>query len=160
MPRGRRTFAKWREKRPRVSPSRAKSTSVKAAAKSLERKCAHYRCNSPHDDAALAGLQHGRKNMRTWPSSGSGTMCGGPHESRASIWISRIAATWRIMPAELRPQKHRIPTTIPTLESSTRRARKRIGSRPKLSAPGEYRPSLPCGGLPQLSVGTFLRCLV
>jgi bifunctional non-homologous end joining protein LigD len=117
-------FRKMEGEAPRVSPSRAKSTSVKAAAKKPRTKMPLIVvANSPHEDAALAGLERWKKKHEEVAKLlAVDDVLVDRMRGRSSIW-TRIRVNLRNIPEELRPpQETPDPDDDPTRRSSTGRA--------------------------------------
>jgi DNA ligase D-like protein (predicted polymerase) len=120
-------FRKMEGEAPRVSPSRAKSTSVKAAAKKPRTKMPLIIvANSPHEDAALAGLERWkRKYENVAKLLAVDDVLVDRMRGRSSIW-TRIRVNLRNIPEELRPpQETPDPDDDPTRRFSTGRAAKK-----------------------------------
>jgi bifunctional non-homologous end joining protein LigD len=120
-------FRKMEGEAPRVSPSRAKSTSVKAAAKKPRTKMPLIVvANSPHEDAALAGLERWKKKHEEVAKLlAVDDVLVDRMRGRSSIW-TRIRVNLRNIPEELRPpQETPDPDDDPTRRSSTGRAPKK-----------------------------------
>jgi DNA ligase D-like protein (predicted polymerase) len=120
-------FRKMEGEAPRVSPSRAKSTSVKAAAKRPRTKMPLIVvANSPHEDAALAGLERWKKKYEEVARLlAVDDVLVDRMRGRSSIW-TRIRVNLRNIPEELRPpQETPDPDDDPTRRSSTGRAAKK-----------------------------------
>jgi bifunctional non-homologous end joining protein LigD len=117
-------FRKMEGEGPRVSPSRAKSTSVKAAAKKPRTKMPLIVvANSPHEDAALAGLERWKKKHEEVAKLlAVDDVLVDRMRGRSSIW-TRVRVNLRNIPEELRPpQETPDPDDDPTRRSSTGRA--------------------------------------
>jgi hypothetical protein len=117
-------FRKMEGEAPRVSPSRAKSTSVKAAAKKPRTKMPLIVvANSPHEDAALAGLERWKKKHEEVAKLlAVDDVLVDRMRGRSSIW-TRVRVNLRNIPEELRPpQETPDPDDDPTRRSSTGRA--------------------------------------
>jgi DNA ligase D-like protein (predicted polymerase) len=97
-------FRKMEGEAPRVSPSRAKSTSVKAAAKKPRTKMPLIVvANSPHEDAALAGLERWKKkNAKVAKLLAVDDVLVDRMRGRSSTW-TRIRVNLRNIPEDLRP---------------------------------------------------------
>ena len=120
-------FRKMEGEAPRVSPSRAKSTSVKAATKKPRTKMPLIVvANSPHEDAALAGLERWKKKHEEVAKLlAVDDVLVDRMRGRSSIW-TRIRVNLRNIPEELRPpQETPDPDDDPTRRSSTGRAAKK-----------------------------------
>jgi len=120
-------FRKMEGEAPRVSPSRAKSTSVKAATKKPRTKMPLIVvANSPHEDAALAGLERWKnKHEEVAKLLAVDDVLVDRMRGRSSIW-TRIRVNLRNIPEELRPpQETPDPDDDPTRRSSTGRAAKK-----------------------------------
>jgi bifunctional non-homologous end joining protein LigD len=120
-------FRKMEGEGPRVSPSRAKSTSVKAAAKKPRTKMPLIVvANSPHEDAALAGLERWKKKHEEVAKLlAVDDVLVDRMRGRSSIW-TRVRVNLRNIPEELRPpQETPDPDDDPTRQSSTGRAAKK-----------------------------------
>jgi bifunctional non-homologous end joining protein LigD len=120
-------FRKMEGEAPRVSPSRAKSTSVKAAAKKPRTKMPLIVvANSPHEDAALAGLERWKKKHEEVAKLlAVDDVLVDRMRGRSSIW-TRVRINLRNIPEELRPpQETPDPDDDPTRQSSTGRAAKK-----------------------------------
>jgi bifunctional non-homologous end joining protein LigD len=120
-------FRKMEGEAPRVSPSRAKSTSAKAAAKTPRTKMPLLVvANSPHEDAALAGLERWKKKYEDVAKLlAVDDVLVDRMRGRSSIW-TRIRVNLRNIPEELRPpQETPDPDEDPTRRSSTGRAAKK-----------------------------------
>jgi DNA ligase D-like protein (predicted polymerase) len=120
-------FRKMEGEAPRVSPSRAKSTSVKAAAKRPRTKMPLIVvANSPHEDAALAGLERWKKKYEEVARLlAVDDVLVDRMRGRSSNW-TRIRVNLRNIPEELRPpQETPDPDDDPTRRSSTGRAAKK-----------------------------------
>jgi DNA ligase D-like protein (predicted polymerase) len=117
-------FRKMEGEAPRVSPSRAKSTSVKAAAKKPRTKMPLIVvANSPHEEAALAGLKRWKKKHEEVAKLlAVDDVLVDRMRGRSSIW-TRVRVNLRNIPEELRPpQETPDPDDDPTRRSSTGRA--------------------------------------
>jgi bifunctional non-homologous end joining protein LigD len=120
-------FRKMEGEAPRVSPSRAKSTPVKAAAQKPRTKMPLIVvANSPHEDAALAGLERWKKKHEEVAQLlAVDDVLVDRMRGRSSIW-TRIRVNLRNIPEELRPpQETPDPDDDPTRQSSTGRAAKK-----------------------------------
>jgi DNA ligase D-like protein (predicted polymerase) len=120
-------FRKMEGEAPRVSPSRAKSTSVKAAAKKPRTKMPLIIvANSPHEDAALAGLERWKRKYEDVAKLlAVDDVLVDRMRGRSSIW-TRIRVNLRNIPEELRPpQETPDPDDDPTRRFSTGRAAKK-----------------------------------
>jgi bifunctional non-homologous end joining protein LigD len=120
-------FRKMEGEAPRVSPSRAKSTSAKAAAKKPRTKMPLLVvANSPHEDAALAGLERWKKKYEDVAKLlAVDDVLVDRMRGRSSVW-TRIRVNLRNIPEELRPpQETPDPDDDPTRRSSTGRAAKK-----------------------------------
>jgi DNA ligase D-like protein (predicted polymerase) len=120
-------FRKMEGEAPRVSPSRAKSPSVKATAKKSRTKMPLIVvANSPHQDAALAGLERWKKKYEEVAKLlAVDDVLVDRMRGRSSIW-TRIRVNLRNIPEELRPpQETPDPDDDPTRRSSTERAPKK-----------------------------------
>ena len=120
-------FRKMEGEAPRVSPSRAKSPSVKAIAKKPRTKMPLIVvANSPHEDAALAGLERWKKKYEEVAKLlAVDDVLVDRMRGRSSIW-TRIRVNLRNIPEELRPpQETPDPDDDPTRRSSTGRAPKK-----------------------------------
>jgi bifunctional non-homologous end joining protein LigD len=126
-------FRKMEGEAPRVSPSRAKSSSVKAAAKKPRTKMPLIVvANSPHEDAALAGLERWKKKYdEVAKLLAVDDVLVDRMRGRSSIW-TRIRVNLRHVPEELRPpQETPDPDDDPTRRSLSERASKKIGNTPE-----------------------------
>jgi DNA ligase D-like protein (predicted polymerase) len=126
-------FRKMEGEAPRVSPSRAKSSSVKAAAKKPRTKMPLIVvANSPHEDAALAGLERWKKKYdEVAKLLAVDDVLVDRMRGRSSIW-TRIRVNLRHVPEELRPpQETPDPDDDPTRRFLSERASKKIGSTPE-----------------------------
>jgi bifunctional non-homologous end joining protein LigD len=120
-------FRKMEGEAPRVSPSRAKSTSVKAAAKKPRTKMPLIIvANSPHEDAALAGLERWKRKYEDVAKLlAVDDVLVDRMRGRSSIW-TRIRVNLRNISEELRPpQETPDPDDDPTRRFSTGRAAKK-----------------------------------
>ena len=120
-------FRKMEGEAPRVSPSRAKSPSVKATPKKPRTKMPLIVvANSPHEDAALAGLERWKKKYEEAAKLlAVDDVLVDRMRGRSSIW-TRIRINLRHVPEELRPpQETPDPDDDPTRRSSTERAPKK-----------------------------------
>jgi bifunctional non-homologous end joining protein LigD len=120
-------FRKMEGEAPRVSPSRAKSPSVKATAKKPRTKMPLLVvANSPHEDAALAGLERWKKKYAEVAKLlAVDDVLVDRMRGRSSIW-TRIRVNLRNIPEELRPpQETADPDDDPTRGYVTRRATKK-----------------------------------
>ncbi|MCU1247830.1 MAG: ATP-dependent ligase [Edaphobacter sp.] len=120
-------FRKVEGEGPRVSPSRAKSPSVKATAKKPRTKMPLLVvANSPHEDAALAGLERWKKKYAEVAKLlAVDDVLVDRMRGRSSIW-TRIRVNLRNIPEELRPpQETADPDDDPTRGYVTRRATKK-----------------------------------
>jgi bifunctional non-homologous end joining protein LigD len=120
-------FRKVEGEAPRVSPSRAKSPSVKATAKKPRTKMPLLVvANSPHEDAALAGLERWKKKYAEVAKLlAVDDVLVDRMRGRSSIW-TRIRVNLRNIPEELRPpQETADPDDDPTRGYVTRRATKK-----------------------------------
>jgi hypothetical protein len=121
-------FRKMEGEAPRVSPSRAKSTSVKTAAKKPRTKMPLIVvANSPREDEALAGLERWKKKYEDVAKLlAVDDVLVDRMRGRSSIW-TRIRVNLRNIPEELRPpQETPDPDDDPTRRSSTgQRAKKK-----------------------------------
>jgi bifunctional non-homologous end joining protein LigD len=97
-------FRKMEGEAPRVSPSRAKSSSVKATTKKTRTKMPLIVvANSPHEDAALAGLERWKKKYEEVAKLlALDDVLVDRMRGRSSIW-TRIRVNLRNIPEELRP---------------------------------------------------------
>jgi bifunctional non-homologous end joining protein LigD len=119
-------FRKMEGEAPRVSPSRAKSFSVKANAKKPRTKMPLIVvANSPHEDAALAGLERWKKKYEEVAKLlALDDVLVDRMRGRSSIW-TRIRVNLRHIPEELRPpQETPDPDDDPTRRYVTGRATK------------------------------------
>jgi DNA ligase D-like protein (predicted polymerase) len=120
-------FRKMEGEAPRVSPSRAKSSSTKATAKKPRTKMPLIVvANSPHQDQALAGLERWKKKYEEVAKLlAVDDVLVDRMRGRSSIW-TRIRVNLRNIPAELRPpQETPDPDDDPTRRYITRRATKK-----------------------------------
>jgi hypothetical protein len=120
-------FRKMEGEAPRVSPSRAKSSSIKTTAKKPRTKMPLIVvANSPHEDAALAGLERWRKKYEQAASHlAVDDVLVDRMRGRSSVWI-RIRVNLRNVPEELRPpQETPDPDDDPTRAYAIRRASKK-----------------------------------
>jgi bifunctional non-homologous end joining protein LigD len=120
-------FRKMDGEAPRVSPSRAKSSSVKAAAKRPRTKMPLIVvANSPHEDEALAGLERWkRKYEEVAKLLAVDDVLVDRMRGRSSIW-TRIRVNLRNIPEQLRPQQETPdPDDDPTRGYATGRASKK-----------------------------------
>jgi bifunctional non-homologous end joining protein LigD len=120
-------FRKMEGEAPRVSPSRAKSSSTKATAKKPRTKMPLIVvANSPHEDQALAGLERWKKKYEEVAKLlAVDDVLVDRMRGRSSIW-TRIRVNLRNIPAELRPpQETPDPDDDPTRRYITRRATKK-----------------------------------
>jgi bifunctional non-homologous end joining protein LigD len=114
-------FRKMEGEAPRVSPSRAKSPSVKANVKKPRTKMPLIViANSPHEDAALAGLERWKKKYEEVAKLlAVDDVLVDRMRGRSSIW-TRIRVNLRNIPEELRPpQETPDPDDDPTRRSPT-----------------------------------------
>jgi bifunctional non-homologous end joining protein LigD len=119
-------FRKMEGEAPRVSPSRAKSSSVKTAAKKPRTKMPLIVvANSPHEDAALAGLERWKKKYEEVAKLlAVDDVLVDRMRGRSSIW-TRIRVNLRHVPEELRPpQETPDPDDDPTRSSAGRASKK------------------------------------
>jgi hypothetical protein len=120
-------FRKMEGEAPRVSPSRAKSPSAKAAAKKPRTKMPLIVvANSPHEDAALSGLERWKKKYEDVAKLlAVDDVLVDRMRGRSSIW-TRIRVNLRHIPEELRPpQETPDPDDDPTREYRAERAPKK-----------------------------------
>jgi bifunctional non-homologous end joining protein LigD len=120
-------FRKMEGEAPRVSPSRAKSSSVKAAAKKPRTKMPLIVvANSPHEDEALAGLERWKKKYEEVARLlAVDDVLVDRMRGRSSIW-TRIRVNLRNIPEQLRPQQETPdPDDDPTRGYVTGRASKK-----------------------------------
>jgi bifunctional non-homologous end joining protein LigD len=120
-------FRKMEGEAPRVSPSRAKSSSTKTTAKKPRTKMPLIVvANSPHEDAALAGLERWKKkNEQAARHLAVDDVLVDRMRGKSSVWI-RIRVNLRNVPEELRPpQETPDPDDDPTRGYATRRASKK-----------------------------------
>ena len=120
-------FRKMEGEARRVSPSRAKSSSVKAIAKKPRTKMPLIViANSPHEDAALAGLERWkRKYEEVAKLLAVDDVLVDRMRGRSSIW-TRIRVNLRHVPEELRPPKETPdPDDDPTRSFFTKRVSKK-----------------------------------
>jgi bifunctional non-homologous end joining protein LigD len=120
-------FRKMEGEAPRVSPSRAKSSSVKAAAKKPRIKMPLIViANSPHEDEALAGLERWkRKYEEVAKLLAVDDVLVDRMRGRSSIW-TRIRVNLRNIPEHLRPpQETPDPDDDPTRGYATGRGSKK-----------------------------------
>jgi DNA ligase D-like protein (predicted polymerase) len=99
-------FRKMEGEAPRVSPSRAKSPSVKTTPKKPRTKMPLIVvANSPHEEAALAGLERWKKkHVEAAKLLAVDDVLVDRMRGRSSIW-TRIRVNLRHVPEELRPQQ-------------------------------------------------------
>ena len=120
-------FRKMEGEAPRVSPSRAKSPSIKSTAKKPRTKMPLIVvANSPHENEALAGLERWKKKYEEVAKLlAVDDVLVDRMRGRSSIW-TRIRVNLRNVPEELRPpQETPDPDDDPTRGYVTRRATKR-----------------------------------
>jgi DNA ligase D-like protein (predicted polymerase) len=120
-------FRKMEGEAPRVSPSRAKSPSVKGAAKKHRTKMPLIViANSPHEDAALAGLERWKKKYEEVAKLlALDDVLVDRMRGRYSIW-TRIRVNLRNVPEELRPpQETPDPDDDPTRRYVTEQTTKK-----------------------------------
>jgi DNA ligase D-like protein (predicted polymerase) len=126
-------FRKMEGEAPRVSPSRAKSPSAKAAAKKPRMKMPLIVvANSPHEDAALSGLERWKKKYEEAARLlAVDDVLVDRMRGRSSIW-TRIRVNLRHIPEELRPpQETPDPDDDPTREYRAERAPKKKAQAPQ-----------------------------
>jgi bifunctional non-homologous end joining protein LigD len=120
-------FRKMEGEAPRVSPSRARSSSTKTTAKKPRTKMPLIVvANSPHEDAALAGLERWKtKHERAARHLAVDDVLVDRMRGRSSTW-TRIRVNLRNVPEELRPpQETPDPDDDPTRGYPGRRASKK-----------------------------------
>ena len=120
-------FRKMEGEAPRVSPSRAKSPSVKATPKKSRAKMPLIVvANSPHEEAALAGLERWKKKYEEAAKFlAVDDVLVDRMRGRSSIW-TRIRVNLRHVPEELRPsQETPDPDDDPTRTFFTKRVSKK-----------------------------------
>jgi hypothetical protein len=120
-------FRKMEGEAPRVSPSRAKSSSAKSATKKPRTKMPLIVvANSPHEDAALSGLERWKKKHEDVAKLlAVDDVLVDRMRGRSSIW-TRIRVNLRHIPEELRPpQETPDPDDDPTREYRAERAPKK-----------------------------------
>ena len=120
-------FRKMEGEAPRVSPSRARSSSTKKTAKKPRTKMPLIVvANSPHEDAALAGLERWTKKYEQAARHlAVDDLLVDRMRGRSSTW-TRIRVNLRNVPEELRPpQETPDPDDDPTRGYVTRRATKK-----------------------------------
>jgi DNA ligase D-like protein (predicted polymerase) len=120
-------FRKMEGEAPRVSPSRAKSSSTKTAAKKPRTKMPLIViANSPHEDAALAGLERWKKKYEQAAGHlAVDDVLVDRMRGRSSTW-TRIRVNLRNVPEELRPlQEIPDPDDDPTRGYASRRTSKK-----------------------------------
>jgi DNA ligase D-like protein (predicted polymerase) len=120
-------FRKMEGEAPRVSPSRAKSSSTKTTAKKPRTKMPLLVvANSPHEDAALAGLERWKKKYEQAARHlAVDDVLVDRMRGRSSTW-TRIRINLRNVPEELRPpQETPDPDDDPTRAYAIRRASKK-----------------------------------
>ncbi len=120
-------FRKMEGEAPRVSPSRAKSPSVKAAPKKSRAKMPLIVvANSPHEEAALTGLERWKKKYEEVANLlAVDDVLVDRMRGRSSIW-TRIRVNLRHVPEELRPpQETPDPDDNPTRSFFTNRVSKK-----------------------------------
>jgi bifunctional non-homologous end joining protein LigD len=120
-------FRKMEGEAPRVSPSRAKSPSAKTTTKKPRTKMPLIViANSPHEDAALAGLERWKKKYQQAARHlAVDDVLIDRMRGRSSIW-TRIRVNLRNVPEEMRPpQEAPDPDDDPTRGYIARRASKK-----------------------------------
>jgi bifunctional non-homologous end joining protein LigD len=120
-------FRKMEGEAPRVSPSRAKSPSAKTTTKKPRTKMPLIVvANSPHEDAALAGLERWKKKYQQAARHlAVDDVLIDRMRGRSSIW-TRIRVNLRNVPEEMRPpQETPDPDDDPTRGYVARRASKK-----------------------------------
>jgi DNA ligase D-like protein (predicted polymerase) len=120
-------FRKMEGEAPRVAPSRARSSSTKTTAKKPRTKMPLIVvANSPHEDAALAGLERWKtKHEQAARHLAVDDVLVDRMRGRSSTW-TRIRVNLRNVPEELRPpQETPNPDDDPTRGYGTRRASKK-----------------------------------
>jgi bifunctional non-homologous end joining protein LigD len=121
-------FRKMEGEGPRVSPSRAKSSSVKTAAKKTRTKMPLIVvANSPHEDEALAGLERWKtRHEEVAKLLAVDDVLVDRMRGRSSIW-TRIRVNLRHVPEEIRPpQETPDPDDDPTRRSDERSPKKKM----------------------------------
>jgi DNA ligase D-like protein (predicted polymerase) len=121
-------FRKMEGEAPRVSPSRAKSSSVKANTKKPRTKMPLVVvANSPHEEAALAGLERWKKKHEEAAKLlAVDDVLVDRMRGRSSIW-TRIRVNLRHIPEELRPpQETPDPDDDPTRSFTGRAPKKKM----------------------------------
>jgi len=121
-------FRKMEGEAPRVSPSRAKSSSVKANTKKPRTKMPLIViANSPHEEAALAGLERWKKRHEEAAKLlAVDDVLVDRMRGRSSIW-TRIRVNLRHIPEELRPpQETPDPDDDPTRSFTGRAPKKKM----------------------------------
>jgi len=121
-------FRKMEGEAPRVSPSRAKSPSVKTAAKKPRTKMPLIVvANSPHEDEALAGLERWKtRHEEVAKLLAVDDVLVDRMRGRSSIW-TRIRVNLRHVPEEIRPpQETPDPDDDPTRRSNGRAPKKKM----------------------------------
>jgi DNA ligase D-like protein (predicted polymerase) len=121
-------FRKMEGEAPRVSPSRAKSPSVKSAVKKPRTKMPLIVvANSPHEDEALAGLERWkRRHEEVAKLLAVDDVLVDRMRGRSSIW-TRIRVNLRHVPEEIRPpQETPDPDDDPTRRSNGRAPKKKM----------------------------------
>jgi DNA ligase D-like protein (predicted polymerase) len=120
-------FRKVEGEAPRVSPSRAKSSPTRTTSKKPRTKMPLIVvANSPHEDAALAGLERWKKKYEHAAGHlAVDDVLVDRMRGRSSVW-TRIRVNLRNIPEELRPpQETPDPDDDPTRKYATRRASKK-----------------------------------
>jgi DNA ligase D-like protein (predicted polymerase) len=121
-------FRKMEGEAPRVSPSRAKSSSVKTAAKRPRTKMPLIVvANSPHEDEALAGLERWKtRHEEAAKLLAVDDVLVDRMRGRSSVW-TRIRVNLRHVPEEIRPpQETPDPDDDPTRSFTGRTPKKKM----------------------------------